>query len=52
MRHSENVLKPWSLSSIGYIVAIFGWCIWRGGTYYIEVFSEKYKLKFIKVRLN
>jgi len=34
--------------SFVYIVSIFIWCVWRGGTYYIEVFSERYKLKFIK----
>jgi len=33
--------------SFAYICAIYGWCIWRGGSYYIEVFSERYKLKFI-----
>ena len=33
--------------SFVYICAIYGWCIWRGGSYYIEVFSERYKLKFI-----
>lgn len=31
-----------------YIVSVFTWCVWRGGTYYIEVFSERYKLKFVK----
>jgi len=34
--------------SFVYIVSIFIWCVWRGGTYYIEVFSERYKLKFVK----
>jgi len=32
--------------SFVYIVSIYMWCIWRGGAYYIEVFSERYKLKF------
>merc|ERR1719516_598996 len=31
-----------------YICCIYSWCIWRGGSYYIEVFSERYKLKFIQ----
>jgi len=34
--------------SFAYIVSIFTWCVWRGGSFYIEVFSERYKLKFIK----
>jgi len=33
--------------SFAYISTIYGWCIWRGGSYYIEVFSERYKLKFL-----
>eukprot|EP00090_Calanus_glacialis_P024964 TRINITY_DN38778_c0_g1_i1.p1 TRINITY_DN38778_c0_g1~~TRINITY_DN38778_c0_g1_i1.p1 ORF type:complete len:246 (-),score=64.68 TRINITY_DN38778_c0_g1_i1:130-795(-) len=32
-----------------YIFVIFGLCIWRGGSYYIEVFSERYKLKFVEI---
>ena len=27
---------------------ILTWCVWRGGSYYIEVFSERYKLKFVR----
>merc|ERR1719154_140363 len=34
--------------SVVYIACIYMWCVWRGGTYYIEVFSERYKLQFIK----
>jgi len=33
--------------SFVYICTLYGWCIWRGGSYYIEVFSERYKLKFV-----
>jgi len=40
--------SSYSLSVI-YICAIYGWCIWRGGTYYIEIFSERYKMKFVKI---
>jgi len=32
-----------------YICLIFSWSIWRGGTYYIEIFSERYKMKFITI---
>merc|ERR1712241_1008520 len=32
-----------------YICIIFSWSIWRGGTYYIEIFSERYKMKFITI---
>ena len=35
--------------SVIYICVIYSWCIWRGGTYYIEVFSERYKMKFVKI---
>lgn len=35
--------------SVCYISIIYLWCIWRGGTYYIEVFSERYKMKFVKI---
>ena len=35
--------------SFCYICVIFGLSIWRGGSYYIEVFSERYKLKFVKI---
>jgi hypothetical protein len=35
--------------SFCYICVIFGLCIWRGGSYYIELFSERYKLKFVKI---
>jgi len=35
--------------SVTYIIIIYLWCIWRGGTYYIEIFSERYKMKFIPV---
>ncbi|XP_023337252.1 uncharacterized membrane protein C776.05 [Eurytemora carolleeae] len=34
--------------SFVYIVGIYMWCVWRGGSYYIEVFSERYKFKFLK----
>jgi len=37
-------------TSVLYISLIYLWCIWRGGTYYIEVFSERYKMKFIHVK--
>lgn len=30
-----------------YIAGIYCWCIWRGGSFYIEIFSERYKLKFV-----
>jgi len=33
--------------SVVYIACIYMWCVWRGGTYYIEVFSERYKLQFV-----
>jgi len=33
--------------SVVYIASIYMWCVWRGGTYYIEVFSERYKLQFV-----
>ena len=39
--------SSYNLSCI-YICIIFGVCIWRGGSYYIEVFSERYKLKFVE----
>jgi len=35
--------------SVIYICVIYSWCIWRGGTYYIEVFSERYKMKFVTI---
>ena len=28
------------------------WTTWRGGSYYIEVFSERYNLKFVKMELE
>jgi len=34
--------------SFTWIAGIYSWCIWRGGTYYIEIFSERYKLKFVE----
>jgi len=40
--------SSYNLSCV-YICIIFGLCIWRGGSYYIEVFSERYKLKFVKI---
>ena len=40
--------SSYTLSCI-YICIIFGVCIWRGGSYYIEVFSERYKLKFVEL---
>ena len=40
--------SSYNLSCI-YICIIFGVCIWRGGSYYIEVFSERYKLKFVEL---
>jgi len=35
--------------SVLYIASIYLWCIWRGGTYYIEIFSERYKMKFVAI---
>ena len=35
--------------SVIYILSIYTWCIWRGGSFYIEVFSERYKMKFVKI---
>lgn len=35
--------------SVLYISFIYLWCIWRGGTYYIEIFSERYKMKFVAI---
>merc|ERR1719402_1880506 len=32
-----------------YISSIYVWCIWRGGSFYIEIFSERYKLKFVTI---
>jgi len=32
-----------------YIISIYIWCIWRGGSFYIEIFSERYKLKFVTI---
>merc|ERR1719427_336702 len=34
--------------SVVYMSCILTWCVWRGGSYYIEVFSERYKLKFVR----
>ena len=28
---------------------MFGWGTWNGASYYIEVFSERYKLQFMQV---
>jgi len=33
--------------SLAYFLFVFGWGTWNGASYYIEVFSERYKLKFI-----
>ena len=39
--------------SLAYFLFVFGWGTWNGASYYIEVFSERYKLKFIvKVRIH
>merc|ERR1712241_493736 len=35
--------------SVLYICFIYLWCIWRGATYYIEIFSERYKMKFVAI---
>ena len=35
--------------SVIYICSIYSWCIWRGGSFYIEVFSERYKMKFVQI---
>ncbi|XP_040580638.1 uncharacterized protein [Lepeophtheirus salmonis] len=32
--------------SCGYILSIFTWGTWNGASYYIEVFSKRYNLKF------
>jgi len=32
-----------------FIFLMFGWGTWNGASYYIEVFSERYKLKFSKI---
>lgn len=32
-----------------FIFLMFGWGTWNGASYYIEVFSERYKLKFTKM---
>jgi len=32
-----------------YITGIYTWCIWRGGSFYIEIFSERYKLQFVTI---
>jgi len=32
-----------------FIFLMFGWGTWNGASYYIEVFSERYKLKFTKI---
>ena len=34
--------------SFVYIVVILTWGVWNGATYYIEVFAERYTLKFVK----
>jgi len=33
--------------SCAYLVLIFGWGTWNGASYYIEVFAERYRLKFV-----
>lgn len=33
-------------------MTLFLWTTWRGGSYYIEVFSERYNLKFVKMELE
>jgi len=38
--------------SFAYFVTLFLWTTWRGGSYYIEVFSERYNLKFVKMELE
>jgi hypothetical protein len=44
---------PWLYGSYEasclYLVVIFSWGTWNGASYYIEVFSEQYKLQFLKV---
>jgi len=32
-----------------YIFFLYGWGTWNGASYYIEIFSERYKLKFVKI---
>ena len=40
----------WSYeASCLYLVFVFSWGTWNGACYYIEVFSQQYKLQFIKV---
>jgi hypothetical protein len=47
---------PWLYGSYEasclYLVFIFSWGTWNGASYYIEVFSEQYKLQFLKVILD
>jgi len=31
-----------------YFVFVFGWGTWNGASYYMEVFSERYRLQFVK----
>ena len=45
----NQLLSLLLIFSVIYISIIYLWCIWRGGTYYIEVFSERYKMKFVKI---
>ena len=33
--------------SLAWFALLYGWCIWRGASFYIEIFSERYKLKFV-----
>merc|ERR1719411_1364215 len=35
--------------SCAYLVFIFGWGTWNGASYYIEVFAERYSLKFVTI---
>merc|ERR1719229_2202043 len=35
--------------SCAYLIFIFGWGTWNGASYYIEVFAERYTLKFVSL---
>ena len=54
-QHTVHIIlqTPWLYGSYEasclYLVVIFSWGTWNGASYYIEVFSEQYKLQFLKV---
>jgi len=45
--YTPILYSNYSISFV-YIMCVYLWAVWRGGTYYIEIFSERYKLKFVK----